>query len=443
MAKARSESNATRYEKEILVQLFEEDLEVLKQLGERIPADLLQSVLNPTVKGGLFFIEYKMDFHDALLHILNSELQLVRSKLLKKRIRELIRKFTELENFVGAKSIKFKDSKLPEAKKQTQKNSIRNEVYDQILKIKNEADLSGVSMIPVNWNELPDIFPSVLTSLSNKIPEIKTLIPSPHVLWTLGGMLELVTMLVNHADLTENPEDSEVAFVIAILMKTVTTKPMKIMDEFEDYLKESGNQKSKPHKKSTLQIDGNENSVIAERSKTDQLFQLKIELDDIHPKIWRRVLVHDCTLGELHRVIQQAMGWFDGHLHSFSLGRLYYMPYKELEAGCEGQDEETVYLSSVFTKPKTKLQYEYDFGDGWIHTITFEKMVEPQPRHRYPKCIEGERACPPEDCGGPCGFADMLEILEDRKHPEYKELKEWLPRSYNPEKFDPKKVRFY
>ena len=174
--------------------------------------------------------------------------------------------------------------------------------------------------------------------------------------------------------------------------------------------------------------------------KTDRIYQLKVTLKDIKPPVWRRVQVPDCTLGDLHEVIQIAMGWTDSHLHQFVVrGTSYGPPAPDdfgFEMDMEVEDEEGVLLSEVVKGDrKVKFRYEYDFGDGWQHDIEFERVVEREPRARYPRCVGGARACPPEDCGGPWGYADFLAAMADPRHEDHRDMKEWVGGRFDPEKF--------
>ena len=174
--------------------------------------------------------------------------------------------------------------------------------------------------------------------------------------------------------------------------------------------------------------------------KSDRIYQLKVTLKDIKPPVWRRVQVPDCTLGDLHEVIQIVMGWTDSHLHQFVVRGTYYGPPAPddfgFEMDMEVEDEEGVLLSEVVKGDrKVKFRYEYDFGDGWQHDIEFERVVEREPRARYPRCVGGARACPPEDCGGPWGYADFLAAMADPRHEDHRDMKEWVGGKFDPEKF--------
>ena len=194
---------------------------------------------------------------------------------------------------------------------------------------------------------------------------------------------------------------------------------------------------------------------------------LRIVLRDTKPPIWRRMAVPSTIrLGQLHDVIQIVMGWTDSHLHRLVLrdkslkpsrgeirrmtqfdevfinrmhGERVFVPYTTPfgdDTELEGEDEDAVKLAEVCPRPKSKLIYEYDFGDGWQHTITVQKITEPEAGIKYPICLAGKGACPPEDCGGVWGYYEMLGVVKDPKHQMHKQYSEWLGEGYDPEAFD-------
>jgi len=196
------------------------------------------------------------------------------------------------------------------------------------------------------------------------------------------------------------------------------------------------------------------------------VYELRITLRGTKPPIWRRVAVpSDITLAELHDIIQIVMGWDDCHLHQFVVKcperKPSSMQLRELllkgmvgemaelmrdervfvdlsneDLDMEGEDEREVRLRELCRKVKSKLLYEYDFGDGWEHTIEVQKIHPPEQGVRYPVCLAGKRACPPEDCGGAWGYYDMLEALADPKHERHEEIAEWMGTGFDPEAFD-------
>jgi hypothetical protein len=170
---------------------------------------------------------------------------------------------------------------------------------------------------------------------------------------------------------------------------------------------------------------------------TENKLQLKVTLQYVRPAIWRRVVVPDnFSLGDLHWVIQIAMGWTNSHLHSFRLGADEYGPVGG-EMGLEGPpgDEEDVFLRGLIRRKGQKFTYDYDFGDGWRHEILVEKIEPAVEPHSPPVCLAGKRACPPEDCGGPPGYANVLRVLKKAVTADDRELREWVG-DYDPEAFD-------
>ena len=177
--------------------------------------------------------------------------------------------------------------------------------------------------------------------------------------------------------------------------------------------------------------------------KSGAIYQFKVTLKESHPLIWRRIQVPDCTLGELHEVLQVVMGWEDCHLHQFIVrGESYGRPDPEdLHWDREIEDEEKISISNIArTGRKVRFIYEYDFGDSWQHEILLEKILEPEPNVAYPRCTEGARACPPEDVGGIWGYAEFLEAIRYPIHEGHAEMVEWVGGTFDPEKFSVEKV---
>ena len=130
------------------------------------------------------------------------------------------------------------------------------------------------------------------------------------------------------------------------------------------------------------------------------------------------------------------MGWAGGHLHQFIDGEDYYGP-PDLE---DAENENRVRLNQIAPAEKARFLYEYDFGDSWEHDILVEKILPAEVGVKYPVCLKGARACPPDDCGGVWGYADLLEALKDPAHPEHKEMLEWIGGELDPEAFDLEEV---
>lgn len=166
------------------------------------------------------------------------------------------------------------------------------------------------------------------------------------------------------------------------------------------------------------------------------IYQLKVTLRDSKPPIWRRVqLPADITLHKLHRVLQTVMGWTDSHLHQFVVdGEIYGEPDPAFDL--DVKSERRARLHQIVRGEKDKFIYEYDFGDGWEHVVLLEKVLPTEPGARYPVCLTGRRACPPEDVGGVWGYAEFLGTIGDETHPEHEEMLEWVGREFDPEHFD-------
>lgn len=171
---------------------------------------------------------------------------------------------------------------------------------------------------------------------------------------------------------------------------------------------------------------------------TQTTYDLKVTLRDIRPMIWRRLRVpSDIRLGDLHAVVQVAFGWEDCHLHQFVVGRAVYGP-PDPDGFDRRTQSEDVRLDQV-ARAKSKLLYEYDFGDSWRHDIVVERVQPATAATLDITCLAGRRAGPPEDSGGPWGYADVL-ASSDSDDPEDEERREWLGPNWDPELFDLKAV---
>src|SRR5271157_166996 len=166
------------------------------------------------------------------------------------------------------------------------------------------------------------------------------------------------------------------------------------------------------------------------------VYQLKVTLKDIRPPIWRRIQVtDDIRLDQLHEILQTVMGWADIHLHEFVVKGISYGD-TSLDTGRDLANEMKLNLSGVIAIAKSKFSYIYDWGDYWKHEILVEKTFLFQPGTQYPICLGGKRACPPENCGGPSGYKELLDILSDPSHSEHEERFGWLSGDFDTEKFD-------
>ena len=169
------------------------------------------------------------------------------------------------------------------------------------------------------------------------------------------------------------------------------------------------------------------------------IFTFRITLMGSNPEVTRTFKMSaDGSLYELHHILQVVMGWKNYHLYQFEMGKSLFADsrmWDEDEMDPITDVKETA-LADVFTKPGTRAMYEYDFGDGWMHLVELVERSETNVTEPLPVVISVENACPPEDCGGLHGYANLLEILQNPKHPEYKEMRMWAGTAFNPTKFN-------
>jgi len=171
-----------------------------------------------------------------------------------------------------------------------------------------------------------------------------------------------------------------------------------------------------------------------------RMYLLKIQLLDIEPAIWRRFVVPaSITLDRLHDVIQIIMGWTDSHLHEFTIGKTCYTEYPESRE--DGLVCGRYRLGDLIKRKGRTFRYLYDFGDSWEHELTLQES-----RYFHPElqtelaCLEGERACPPEDVGGIHGYFEFCNALKDPIHQEHESYMEWSGGDYDSERFDSESV---
>ena len=183
--------------------------------------------------------------------------------------------------------------------------------------------------------------------------------------------------------------------------------------------------------------------------------QFLIVLSGTDPLVWRRLQVPESySFWDLHVAIQDAMGWLDYHLHEFRL----VAPSGKRLMSIGIPDDEDEFPGSRPVKAGWKeplarhfeyrtwdalpIAYLYDFGDNWQHVVVHEGLQHVDPSASYPRCVAGSRKGPPEDCGGPDGFARFLEAIADPTHPEHDEMVQWSGGTYDPDDFRPEDVVF-
>lgn len=197
-------------------------------------------------------------------------------------------------------------------------------------------------------------------------------------------------------------------------------------------------------------------SRTASRGAFDHVYQFKVELLECEPKIWRRIQVPGhYSFWDLHVAIQDAMGWLDYHLHYFKMPRpgereahMIGIPDPGyIGASMDGSDIVVLAgwdekIEHWFSLENRIALYEYDLGDSWLHGIILEKIIPREEGVEYPRCLAGARACPPEDCGGAGGYAELLALLAGPDCEERRELIEWLEEPFDPEEFSLEELFF-
>jgi hypothetical protein len=179
------------------------------------------------------------------------------------------------------------------------------------------------------------------------------------------------------------------------------------------------------------------------RTTVYTVLQLRIDLEEVEPAVWRRLMVPgDASLATLHRMLQAAMGWNDSHLHAFEVGDRSYGPDDDEDDPPEDQIDEgtTSVLDALNAGPVDEFLYEYDFGDGWSHRIRVEGRATQDVAMTVAICLAGAQACPPDDVGGPDGYEAFLAAVSDPGHEEHEDFLQWVGGSFDPTAFDPEAV---
>jgi len=183
---------------------------------------------------------------------------------------------------------------------------------------------------------------------------------------------------------------------------------------------------------------------------TKEVLQVRIALVGIVPPIWRRIQIPSTySFWDLHVAIQDAMGWYDSHLHVFrvpdsrrgSLVRIG-VPDDESEARRQTLPGWEIRVEDYLHEVSPVAVYEYDFGDGWIHVVQLEARLPAHKGRQYPVCLAGERKCPPEDCGGVGGYELLLDAIANPDHPQHDSLRSWVRGGFDAEEFKASDVTF-
>jgi hypothetical protein len=169
-------------------------------------------------------------------------------------------------------------------------------------------------------------------------------------------------------------------------------------------------------------------------------YEIRVELLEVEPTVWRDVLIpDDMPLYEVGAIIIGAMGWNASHLFAFEIvGKRYDIRFEDGLDLEDGLDMEGVIARDVFA-PGSEAAFQYDFGDDWWHLIKVKDHRTTMAGDKPPRCTGGARACPPDDSGGPYGFAEMLDAVSDPDHSDHQDMRDWLG-EFDPEFFDPKEA---
>lgn len=179
--------------------------------------------------------------------------------------------------------------------------------------------------------------------------------------------------------------------------------------------------------------------MISKDRNNKSIYMIKILLLETQPSVWRQFLVSsNITLHSLHLVVQDIMGWTKSHSYKFQIDK---NTYANSDPGSgfnkkEFIDSRKTVFEHVINQKGETFRYEYDFGDSWNHMLLIEDIFKPKPGKKYPVCVSGERACPPEDCGGIHGYADLLNIIKEPSNEQYLDTITWLGGHFDPDLFD-------
>ena len=187
-------------------------------------------------------------------------------------------------------------------------------------------------------------------------------------------------------------------------------------------------------------MSDNKKKKAIPKAKPSTIQQLKVTLLDSNPPIWRRLRVPgNVTLEDLHYIIQWAMGWENCHLHRFGVRDAHYSANPcDLDMG--EKPAQDFRLDQLGLSAGDAFGYVYDYGDNWEHGIEIEEILPDEERISHAVCVAGERACPPEDCGGLWGYYEFLEAIKDSNHEQHEEMLDWIGGSFDPAGFDLQEV---
>ena len=170
-----------------------------------------------------------------------------------------------------------------------------------------------------------------------------------------------------------------------------------------------------------------------------QYYELKVSLSDTDPSVWRTFFIEpDVTMNVLHHVLQAVMGWTNSHTYVFRKEMTVISQpsrHDPVDSASTDLNASKVHLPEFLKRKGDFIEYTYDLGDSWDHIVELKEIVEHEDIH-LALCTEGEKACPPEDCGGPSGYRELVNAMQDPDSEEYEETVEWLGEPFDPDHFD-------
>jgi len=174
-------------------------------------------------------------------------------------------------------------------------------------------------------------------------------------------------------------------------------------------------------------------------SLSSKFFRLFVVLEGSNPPVWRRIVVNGGTpLISIHCALQTCFGWSNEHLYMFYDEILDYAPF-EFDIP-DAEDSNSLAIYNILNQIGETIYYEYDFGNKWVHKITLEAFVDLENFNTIPFCISGERCGPPENCGGIEDYQNILKIIADKKHKDYRETRAKIGRGWNPDRINFNKI---
>ena len=183
---------------------------------------------------------------------------------------------------------------------------------------------------------------------------------------------------------------------------------------------------------------GKPKAKTARKGKQKYALILDVTLKDSPRKVYRQLIVpSDLTLNHLGEILVRAVGWEGYHLNQFIAGKTYYAEPSDDDWMMDMQEDASKFtIGSLLNRVKSKIKWEYDFGDSWVHEITLvEKQAVDDNEMVKVQLLKGSGACPPEDCGGIGGYRHLLNVLKNPDDEEYEEMIEWLGGRFDPKSF--------